>query len=272
MIVRRMGDDPKTGSEAELSERIKELLALPGGYPVFKDALGKLGFDVKLRERNWPILPPWDVPSMQKRSFAPTTVIDVGAARGTKPLYEAFPDAFLALIEPLDEFADPLRDFLAERPGELLQTAVGEREGTKTMNVKRSCLFQSTLVDIPDSAREGDAVEPREVPVTTLDALQAQRRWAPPLGLKIDVEGFEYQVLEGAATLLGETQFVIAEVWPSPRSKNERGIVDIMTLLYASGFELCDILAAARPRVQREIMYLDMLFWRRPEAFARQLE
>jgi FkbM family methyltransferase len=268
-----MGEVPsRSGSEAELVERISELLALPGGYPVFKAALGKLGYDLKLRERNWPIVPPWDVPSMQKRSFAPCTVIDVGAARGTTPLYEAFPDAFLALIEPLDEFADPLREVLAERPGELLQTAVGEREGTKVMNVRRSCLFQSTLADIPGSLRESDTVEPREVAVTTLDTLLAKRGWVPPFGLKIDVEGFEYQVLEGAASLLGETQFVITEIWPSPRSKHERGIVDIFTLLYASGFELCDILAAARPRVQREVMYLDMLFWRRPEAFARELD
>src|SRR3954447_375084 len=93
-----------TGEEdPELRQRIGALLDSPGGYPAFKDALGKLGYDVKVREKKWPITPPWDVASIQKRGLSPRTVIDVGAARGTQPLYEAFPDAYLVLVEPLGE-------------------------------------------------------------------------------------------------------------------------------------------------------------------------
>lgn len=256
-------------SEQELVERITQLLELPGGYPEFKDALGKLGFDLKVREKKWPITPPWDVPSIQKRGFAPRTIIDVGAARGTAPLYEAFPDAFLALIEPLEEFEDQLRQILAGREGEWLHTAVGDSEGTRVLNVKPSCLFQSTFRDVSNVAPEREAMERREVPITTLDALATRRRWSPPFGLKIDVEGSEQQVLEGASKLLAETQFVISEVLPSPRSADDHSLVEIFSFLYAHGFELCDILAAPRPRVQRELAYLDVLFWRRPQAFSR---
>ena len=48
--------------------------------------------------------------------------------------------------------------------------------------------------------------------VTTLDALRAERGWEGPFGLKIDAEGYEHRVIEGAAALLRDTQFVIAEV------------------------------------------------------------
>lgn len=36
--------------------------------------------------------------------FNPKTVIDVGVATGTPPLYEAFPDAYFVLFEPTAEF------------------------------------------------------------------------------------------------------------------------------------------------------------------------
>src|SRR5262245_52875429 len=41
---------------------------------------------------------------LKERGFTPRTVIDVGVARGTDDLYEAFPDAKHLLIEPLGEF------------------------------------------------------------------------------------------------------------------------------------------------------------------------
>jgi FkbM family methyltransferase len=265
-----MGEVPATpGSDADLIDRISELLASPGGYPAFKRALGELGYDLKVREKKWPITPPWDVASIQKRGMAPRTIIDVGAARGTEPLYEAFPDAFLVLVEPLAEFAEQIGEILAGRSGEWLQTAVGSHEGAKAMNLP-SCLFNSTFRDIQNEPEQ--AVESREVPVTTLDVLAAQKHWEPPFGLKLDVEGFEHHVLQGAHDLLAETQFVIVEVLPTPRSKDDHNMVEIFALLYEHGLELCDILAAPRPRVQREIAYMDALFWRRPAALKRQLD
>ena len=41
---------------------------------------------------------------IKKLDFYPGTVIDVGAARGTPPLHDAFPNAYFILFEPLKDY------------------------------------------------------------------------------------------------------------------------------------------------------------------------
>jgi len=54
--------------------------------------------------------------------------------------------------------------------------------------------------------------------------------------LKVDVEGFEIEVIKGASNLLKRTRYVIVEVIPRTRSK----ILEVLDLLKPLGFELID--------------------------------
>jgi Methyltransferase FkbM domain len=84
-----------------------------------------------------------------------------------------------------------------------------------------------------------------------------QRGWTPPFGLKIDVEGFERQVVEGAARFLEQTQFVIAEVSVSPRFEGGASSAEFIALLRSHGFEVLDVLHAAQSRLG---LHADLLF------------
>jgi hypothetical protein len=50
--------------------------------------------------------------------FQPETIIDVGVARGTIDIYDAYPDAYYVLIEPVEEFKPDLVDLLKRLKGE----------------------------------------------------------------------------------------------------------------------------------------------------------
>ena len=56
----------------------------------------------------------WRVEHLRRAGIAPATVIDVGAANGTRALYEAYPDARLVLIEPLVEHEPDLQRLTAD--------------------------------------------------------------------------------------------------------------------------------------------------------------
>jgi FkbM family methyltransferase len=207
----------------------------------------------------------WRPENVRKRGFAPETVIDVGAGRGTPILYRAFPDAYHVMLEPLAEFEDELGRLLKRRRGEYLRTAVGAEQGVAMLRVDPECLLASSMNEVTwrDQNPENPLVE-REVAVTTLDRLLEERQWKPPFGLKIDTEGFEDRVIKGATSLLRSTQFVLAEVSVTKRFEGSYTFAEFITLMDSHDFELCDILNVVK-YVDQEASFMDALFRRRTD-------
>jgi FkbM family methyltransferase len=207
--------------------------------------------------------PGWSEENLRKQDFRPETLIDVGAGSGTPPLYRAFPDAYRVLIEPLAEFEQALRAQVADGSGEYLPSAVGDEPGEAVLRVDPAGLFCSSIQETSwrsDKAERG--LEKRTVPITTLDALLDRHGWEPPFGLKIDTEGYELQVIRGAARVLRLTQFVIAEVSVSKRFRHGYRFAEFIALMDSSGFELCDLVDGLKIE-DGDVIYLDLIFRRR---------
>ena len=197
----------------------------------------------------------WHAQRLRRPEFSPATVIDVGVAEGTESLYEAFPDAYLALIEPLAEWEPDLRRLVESRPGDYVLTAVGAREGSIAIQVDQNPYTSSVLPQVNPRPYK----ERREVPVKTLDQLVEARGWRPPFGLKVDVEGFELEVIEGAAATLEQTQFVLAEISVTERFVGACSASELIDLLGSHGFEVCDVIAAGETEMG---IHADALFRR----------
>ena len=141
--------------------------------------------------------------------FRPGTVVDVGVAYGTPELYAAFPGSRHVLIEPLAEYEEAL-GILARRHGaDVVLAAAGPEPGTTTINVHRAPALSSTLGEWRGG---GDGGSAREVPVVRVDDVVAERRLPAPYLLKVDVEGGELRVLDGAPRVLAESELVLLEV------------------------------------------------------------
>jgi FkbM family methyltransferase len=196
----------------------------------------------------------WDPARIRAHGFAPATLLDVGAAGGTKPLYEAFGDAYLVLMEPLVEYSERLSDLLESRPGEYHQTAIGAREGTASITVDEMLVMSSVM----RALAEHSVIETRQVPLTTIDRLAAERDWADPLGLKIDTEGYEAHVIEGAGETLPRCEFVIAEASVVPRYEDDPTCRGLIEMLRARGFEVCDVIDTGGTAP-----FVDLMFERR---------
>jgi FkbM family methyltransferase len=207
----------------------------------------------------------WNTKNLRKRKrFWPATLIDAGVGPGTLGLYEAFPEAHLVLIEPLQEFKPDLERLVSHHGGEYVLTSVGATEGSATLHVDPKVLQMSSVLrsTIPRPWTDEPPQE-REVPMTTLDALLEERDWRPPHGLKIDTEGYEYQVIQGATRLLEQTEFVIAELNVIQQWESDYCFGDFIALMQSHGFHVCDVLDG-RKALNRDVIYLDVMFQRGP--------
>lgn|GEM_PF-775473 len=137
-----------------------------------------------------------------------STFVDVGANIGVYAGWASRlvgPGGRVMAFEPVPATRDYLEHVIALNHLDNLQLipkAVGAQSGTVTLWVLPRASGLTTA--LPPTA--GSAAQPVEVPLTTLDDELAARGGPAPALVKIDVEGLEIAVLQGAArTLAGPT-------------------------------------------------------------------
>lgn len=170
------------------------------------------------------------------------SVIDIGVAEGTPELYNTFNNANLLLIDPLIESKKNAKKTLGSRPFIFEEIAVGSEPSTMKINVN-SKLRESSLLS---RASPSKIVEERTIEVNTLDNIinKHKKKIPGPYLLKIDTEGFEFEVLKGATETLKQCKYVIAETSVVKRFEGSYIFEDIIMFMYSNNFRLESILSS----------------------------
>jgi FkbM family methyltransferase len=179
---------------------------------------------------------------LRARGVPVQTVIDVGVLSGTPELLEAYPDRMHLLFEPVAEFAASIAQVYRNVRHKLLQVAVSDCSGETplltTSIISGLTISHSYMTDI---AEESSRVVQK---VSLDDYLRANPADGPYL-LKIDIDGYEMKVLQGAAETLKQTSIVIIET-------TAFDLVERVGFLNHAGFRLFDL---------TEPCYYDDGFW-----------
>ena len=172
------------------------------------------------------------------------TFIDVGVgAEGTPDLYEKFSEKKLVLIDPLDEAEKFYKENMQDTDAIFFKTALGNSAGSLQINVEEN-IGRSTILDVSDINFEGNPIEQREIPVNTLDEILKDHQLGK-IGIKIDTEGYELNVILGSKKTLLNTKFVIAEVRHNHESfKGVYKLHEFISEMHSNGFVLTMILTA----------------------------
>lgn len=172
--------------------------------------------------------------ALRAAGAAPAVIIDVGVAHGTYTLYDAFPKAALLLVEPMAEFGGTMAAICRSRPkSQFFLVAAGAANG-------------SLELSFPDALDGASAVvafgETRTVPVRTVDSIVAESALTGPFILKIDVQGFEDQVLAGASKTLKACDAVLLEcaVFSGDGGPGIGGMITLMRDLGFAPFDAYD--------------------------------
>jgi FkbM family methyltransferase len=172
----------------------------------------------------------YDYPEL-RAAPAPRVVFDVGANCGFFTLHAAtqWPDARLIAIEPHPVSFQRLEENLRVNGLEKRVTTVAAAAGAESGSCQFAVSGDSSMGHV---AAAGTAPTEKlvRVPLVSLDdCARAQSVW-PDL-MKIDVEGFEVEVLKGARSCLEHARFAIVEI------HSEELAAQTLALLRASGFQ-----------------------------------
>ncbi len=145
---------------------------------------------------------------LKSTGFHPQTVIDVGVAHGTPPLYNAFPDAYFYLFEPVSDFERDIQSVLKRVRGEYELCGLGETSSSATIFVPQEAVGASLM---HRGISESDP-HLRTVPVRTLDEVFASKKLEEPILLKTDCQGGDLAVIRGGREFITRCDVIIMEV------------------------------------------------------------
>jgi FkbM family methyltransferase len=193
------------------------------------------------------------IKGLAKRDFIPNVVLDIGAATGqwTRLALKYWPGAKYFLVEPLEERRTALDRLCQEHPNvSYILAAAGAAAGELPIGILPDQLDGSSFL-------YGDVH--RTVPVEAIDDLLDAGRIEPPQFMKLDVQGYELEVLKGAGRALESCPLVLLELeffrftpsmklvhesieWMVLRGFRPYEIVDILRRPYDGAMGQCDIL------------------------------
>ncbi|WP_285507005.1 FkbM family methyltransferase [Actinokineospora sp. NBRC 105648] len=172
-------------------------------------------------------------------------VLDVGANSGQYATFlrqSGFRGEIVS-CEPVGDAYAKLERAAALDPGwHAERLALGERPGEVEVNVAGNSYSSSVLPMLAshlDAAPESGYVRVERAEMSTVDDVLARRGLRPEHTLlKIDVQGYEWEVLAGATAVLPRLAAVQAELSLTPLYAGQRLIGDITDLLSRHGLVL----------------------------------
>ena len=198
------------------------------------------------------------------------TVLDIGANIGqfAMELRESGYNGRIISFEPLSEAYSHLLINSKNDSNWIIapRMAIGNEEGKKTINISGNSYSSSILKmtgthikGAPDSAY----IDSEEIYINKLDNIwKTFLKNEDNIFIKIDVQGYESQVLEGATNILPKIKGIQIELSLVPLYENQLLFRDMLDYITNLGFEFCDILPGFRDRQSGKLLQFDGIFFR----------
>ena len=186
---------------------------------------------------------------LARLGLVPASLIDVGANTGqftAAALYQ-WPHVHVHAFEPLPDESQRLKaNFGSLDNVHTLNIAIGDRDGSATLHRHAHSLSSSILpATLGARNRFSWAVETTdvEVPMKRLDSIFSSDTLHTPALLKIDVQGFESQVLSGAQSILPLISAIVVEQSFEPFYDGQLPFSEAHADLVAAGWTMTRILS-----------------------------
>jgi FkbM family methyltransferase len=191
--------------------------------------------------------------------FCPTFCVDVGAYHGewTKMFKSVFPAARVLMVEAQESKKGILAQVSA-RFGQDVTTKIallGPREGEAV--VFNEMGTGSSVFEEQSPYQRS----PVKKTTRTLDGLLAEEPYPPANFLKLDVQGYEIEVLKGASQVLKQADALLLEASLVPINSGCPLLGEVVAFVGRAGFRLFDFCSQVR-RADGVLWQTDLLFVR----------
>jgi len=200
---------------------------------------------------------------MRRNGFYPKTIIDVGAFQGdfSRMVRRIYPDAAIHMFDANPEKEPLLSAAIREIGGARYYMALLGPESAESMRFYVMGTGSSVLPENTSLPRSS-----ADLRMTTLDQVLAEQTADAPYFLKLDVQGFELEVLRGAQQVLGNTEAALLEVSLIEYNQGAPLFAEVVGFMKERGFVVYDLSGFYRRQSDDALYMVDLLFVREGSA------
>ncbi len=197
---------------------------------------------------------------LKNRGFNPKNILDIGANRGDWSTETAliFTEASFYLIEPQVEMSDNINNFFKSHKGTWFLAGAGAQDGELTLTVWDDLAGSSFM--LPENEISNSGKKQRKVPIYSIDSLVETNKIPVPDLCKMDVQGFEIEVLKGANSIFGKTDVFLLEASLFQFMPNQPILNDIIQFMYEKGYVIYDFSGFSNRPFDKALGQVDVCF------------
>jgi FkbM family methyltransferase len=201
---------------------------------------------------------------LRENGFSPSTILDIGANAGewSRVAASIFAASRILMFDGDPENEAPLHNTVRE---------IGARSSYVL------CLLGAEKKDAvtfyrPEAGTTGSSVLPEmtsydkeaiKLKMDTLDSLTENAGLGTPLLMKLDVQGFELEILKGGKKALAAAEVVIMEASLLPYNEGAPLFADVVAFMHQEGFAVYDFCGQNRRETDNALFQTDAVFARR---------
>ena len=194
-----------------------------------------------------------------KSGFQAHTIVDIGANKGfwTRNAMQFFPTARFLMIEPQINLNTHMGDLVQNSSIKLLNLGVGNQNGVLKFTIHKrddSCSFAYS-----EEEAKKLGLEQVKIPIKTLNTILKENNFPIPDLVKIDAEGLDYEVIEGASDILGKTEVFLVEASVN-RDQYKNTLLKMIQLFDIYGYKLFEITDINREKEHYTLSLVELVF------------
>jgi FkbM family methyltransferase len=202
----------------------------------------------------------WSLMNLQRLGYTPKFAVDIGAYEGEWALSftEVFPAVKILMLEAQSAKSQKLEVLSNLNPNLSYHIALLSSEDGKKLHFSED----ETASHIATFADE----HTKNIISESLDEILKRKHLSFPDFLKLDVQGFEIEVLKGGKESLNNAEFCLLEVTMLDLD-NTPLVLEVMNYMDVYGFQLYDITQLLRRPMDKALYQADFLYIKKSSSF-----
>ena len=206
------------------------------------------------------VSPLFELAAFIKQISYAKTLIDVGSNKGQFSLMtrKFFPNIMIHSFEPQIEILNLQKKILGTNNINYYNFALGSEKKELKLYITKRKDSSSVLRPILSNNKNYIINEKKKISVKKLDELLDFKSIEKPSIIKLDVQGYELEVLKGSEKTLDYIDYVIAEISSTEIYENQTQADELIKFLESKSFEIKD--RCNLSRVEDKLFQEDVLF------------
>jgi FkbM family methyltransferase len=173
-------------------------------------AFGAIGLQITKKQDRYGSLEHFFA-TVKNLGFEPTYIIDVGANHGewTRKSLIYYPNAAVTMIEPQEHLKVNVQDLLTRPNIKWITAGAGSENKVVKFTIAERDDSSTFVLSEQEAAKHG--MKQIDMQLVTLNKVVADNGSKIPELIKIDAEGLDLDVIDGASDLIGKTEIILLE-------------------------------------------------------------